>query len=269
MKKTIAVIGCGVIGSRLAEEAEENLSRYIGRIVLFDADSGRMKDLASRLASSGEASGLEEAIDAADLIVEAASPAVSRELLKMAVEKGKDIMLMSIGGVLGKEDLLDKAREKGVRVLLPSGAVCGIDGVKAAKIAGIESATLTTRKSPKSIKGAPYLEANKIDVDSVAGETVVFEGTALEAVKGFPKNINVSAILSLAGVGPERTKVRIIISPEYTRNTHEIEVEGSSGRLTMRAENVPSPDNPKTSYLAALAAITSLRQYFDTVRIGS
>lgn len=129
--------------------------------------------------------------------------------------------------------------------------------------------TITTRKAPRSIKGAPYLLENNIDVEKITRETLVFEGNALDAVKGFPKNINVSALLSISGIGPEKTKVRIIVSPKYTKNIHEIEVNGKAGTIRTRTENVPSPDNPKTSYLAVLAAIASLRGYFDSVRIGT
>ncbi|MFQ5952709.1 MAG: aspartate dehydrogenase domain-containing protein, partial [Candidatus Omnitrophota bacterium] len=135
--------------------------------------------------------------------------------------------------------------------------------------AGIESVTITTRKPPKSIKGAPYLSENNIDVEGIKEETVIFEGNALDAIKGFPKNINVSALLSIAGIGPEKTRVKIVVSPEYTRNTHEIEVKSKAGTIKTRTENVPSPDNPKTSYLAALAAIASLRGYFDSIKIGT
>ncbi|MFC1644212.1 aspartate dehydrogenase, partial [Candidatus Omnitrophota bacterium] len=215
------------------------------------------------------AAGIKEIIDESDLVIEAACGEIVPDVVKAALDKGKDVIVMSIGGLLGSEDLLEAARKKGVKVILPSGAIAGIDAVKAAKTAGIESVTLTTRKPPKSLKGAPYLSEKNIDVDTLTGETVIFEGSATEAIKGFPKNVNVSALLSIAGIGAEKTRVRIVVSPEYTRNTHEIEVKGSAGILTMRTENVPSPDNPKTSYLAALAAVASLREYFDTVRIGT
>ncbi|MEA3490042.1 MAG: aspartate dehydrogenase domain-containing protein [Candidatus Omnitrophota bacterium] len=268
-KKTIGILGCGAIGTALSEYAEKNLSSRIEMILLFDVDPEKSGALGERLSAAGIAGGMEDLFDRSDIVIEAASPRVVPDLFRKAFEKTKDIMVMSIGGLLGNEALLDEARRKGIRVMLPTGAITGIDGVKAAGIAGIESVTLTTRKAPRSIKGAPYLEENKIDVDTLTGETVVFEGSAAEAIKGFPKNVNVSALLSIAGIGPERTKVRIVVSPGYTRNMHEIEVKSSAGALSMRTENVPSPENPKTSYLAALAAIASLKGYFDTVRIGT
>ena len=268
-KKTISIIGCGAIGTALARYAREELSAHIGKILLCDLDSDRAGTLAREVPGAEIVAGQDAAIDGADLVIEAASPRVVPELLNAAIEKTRDVMIMSIGGVIGNERLLDEAREKDVRVMLPTGAIAGIDAVKAAKIAGIESATLTTRKAPRSLKGAPYLEENKVDLDSITGETVIFEGSAREAIKGFPKNVNVSALLSLAGIGVDRTRVRIIASPEFTSNTHEIEVKSGAGNITIRAENVPSPQNPKTSYLAALAAIAALAGYFDTVRVGT
>ncbi len=268
-QKTIGIIGCGAIGAALAEYLERELKSCVAKIVLCDSDHGKTEILAGKFTDAVVAGGIAETVDTADLIIEAASARVVPDLLQQAVDKGKDILVMSIGGVLGNEGLLEKAREKGIKVMLPSGAIAGVDAVKAANIGGIESVTLTTRKAPGAVKGAPYLFEKNIDVEALTGETVVFEGNALDAIKGFPKNINVSALLSIAGIGAEKTKVRIVVSPDYTRNIHEIEVKGKAGIITARTENVPSPSNPKTSYLAALAAMAALRGYFDSVRVGT
>jgi len=268
-QKTLGIIGCGNIGATLARAADKDLADKISRIILWDIDPQKTALLKKELSNAEAASGADEVIDAADLIVEAAAPSVVEGLLEKAVEKRKDIMIMSIGGVLGNAELLKDARKQGIRVMLPSGAISGIDALKAAKVAGIDSVTITTRKPPISLKGAPYLADKGIEIDKIKGETVIFEGSAADAIKAFPKNINVSVLLSLAGIGAQKTRVRIITSPEYTRNTHEVEVKGRSGVITARTENVPSPQNPKTSYLAVLSAIAALSEYFDTVRIGT
>jgi aspartate dehydrogenase len=268
-KKTIGIIGCGVIGSALAEYAQKDLKGKIEKIVLYDVDPEKSASLVKKLSGAMVAGGIDEVAAESDLAIEAATPKIVGEVLQAVVSRKKDVMIMSVGGLLGNESALENARSSDIKVLVPSGAIAGIDAIKAAEKAGIESVTITTRKAPKSIKGAPYLLEKSIDVDEIEKETVIFEGNALEAVKGFPKNINVSALLSIAGIGPEKTRVRIVVSPEYTRNTHEVEVSGKSGRITTRTENVPSPINPKTSYLAALAAIESLRGYFDPVRVGT
>ena len=267
--KTIGIIGCGAIGSAIAGYASKELAQNIEKIILCDVDAEKLKELASKINGSETSSDIDETIDKADLVIEAVSPKISPVVLKEAIDKGKDVMIMSIGGLLGNEGLLDKARAKGINVLLPSGAICGIDGVKASRIAGIESVSITTRKSPGAVKGAPYLSENNIDVDSIEEETVIFDGSAIDAIKGFPKNVNVSALLSLAGVGPDKTRVRIVISPEFKSNSHEIEVKSAAGSITARTDNVKSPDNPKTSYLAALAAMSALDSYFDSVRVGT
>jgi len=268
-KKTIGIVGCGVIGSFLAKETEKRLFSFINGIVLFDLDKTRSEGLAGILKQSEVTSSVEEVIKRSDLVVEAASGVAAQEVLKIALSLKKDVMVMSVGGLLGKVHFIDEFRKAGLSLILPSGAIAGIDGLKSFKIAGIHEVTLTTRKSPKSIAGAAYLSEKGIDIDGIKEETIVFDGNAKEAVKAFPKNINVSALLSIAGIGAEKTKVKIIASPEYTKNTHEIEITGLSGKLTVRAENVPSPDNPKTSYLAALSAAMALEGYFDSVRIGT
>lgn len=268
-KKTIGIIGCGNMGSAIAKYCARTLRHFVDEMVFWDSDMQKAEILTGKFENSIMAGDLEEVAQRSDLIIEAAAGSVVPDLFKSAIEEGKDIMVMSIGGLLGKEELLDESRKRGIKVLLPSGAVSGIDALKASRIAEIESVTIITRKPPGSIKGAPYLDEKKIDVEAISEETVIFEGSALEAVKGFPKNVNVSALLSLAGIGPKRTKVKIIVSPEYTKNIHEIEIKSVAGKISTRTENVPSPDNPKTSYLAVLSAQAALRDYFDTVRIGN
>ena len=268
-KKTIGIIGCGAIGSALAKYADENLRGNINQIILCDADTQKAKALAQTITASCTSADIDEIIERADLVIEAVSPKIVPEIADKCVGKAKDIMVMSIGGLLGHEQVFDKARDKGVRMLLPSGAIAGIDALKASRISGIESVTITTRKPPKSVKGAPYLAENNINVDEIQGEKIIFEGNALQAIKGFPKNVNVSALLSIAGIGPEKTKVRIMISPEYTRNSHEVQIKSNAGTVTTRTENVPSPQNPKTSYLAALSAISTLKKTLSPVQVGT
>jgi aspartate dehydrogenase len=156
-------------------------------------------------------------------------------------------------------DLLEQVRRKNIQVRVPSGAVCGLDGIRAAMEAGLHSVTLTTRKPPKGLVGAPYLVENNISLDDLNEPMVIFEGTALDAIKAFPQNVNVAGALSLAGIGPVETRVRLIADPRATANTHEIVAEGAFGRLQTVTENLPSPRNAKSSYLASLSACAELR----------
>jgi aspartate dehydrogenase len=166
---------------------------------------------------------------------------------------------MSVGGLLDNMELYDEARRSGVRVQLPSGALCGLDGIRAAMEGGLHSVTLTTRKPPAGLAGAPYLVERGIDISHLDEPLVVFDGNAREAVRAFPANVNVAASLSLAGIGPDETRVRIIADPDISLNIHEVVAEGAFGRLTAVTENLPSPRNVKSSYLASLSATAELR----------
>jgi len=267
--KNLGIMGCGNIGSAIARAAARDLKHGVEKIILWDIEPTRVAPLKKDIPDAYEAENFEEMVDLSDIIVEAVAPFAVKDVLAAVISGGKDAMIMSVGGVLGNEGLLEKAIERGLRIIFPSGAVSGIDALKAARIAGIDSVTLTTRKPVKSIKNASYFLEKGIDIGSISGETVIFEGNAEEAIKAFPRNINVSVLLSFAGIGAKKTKVKIIVSPEYTKNSHEVVVKGSSGTITTLTENVPSPENPGTSYLAVLSAIAALKGYFSTLQIGT
>lgn len=269
-KIRIGIVGCGTIGSSLAEAIEKRFPEQAELLALCDIDKAKAEGLKAASSSDPQILSLDELVKVSDLVIEAASGKISFKVAQQALQHNKDVMLMSIGGILGRhEALFSLARSKGCRIYLPSGAIGGLDAVKAASMAKINSATLITRKPPQGLTGAPYLAQKKIDLASIKEETVIFEGSASEAVKGFPKNVNVCAVLSLAATGAQKTIVKIITSPEYTTNSHEIELEGDFGKLLTRTVNVPSPANPKTSFLAALSAIATLKNILDVVKIGT
>ena len=166
-------------------------------------------------------------------------------------------------------DFQKKAMKKKRKLYIPSGAVVGIDGVKAASIGKIEEVTLTTIKNPKSIAQTPFLKKKGIDLKKINRKTVLYEGYAKEAVRYFSTNINVAATLSYAGIGPRKTKVRLIADPKVKENIHEIRVKGNFGEIVTRAKNLPSPQNPKTSYLAVLSAIRTLKKILEPVQLGT
>lgn len=268
-KLKVGIVGCGTIGGAIAKACQGELRGSVQLAAICDADRSKASALAESLNGRIPVLAIDDLVKKSDLVVEAASASVSAKVLSKCIAHGKDCLVMSVGGLIGKESLLARASKAGVRVYIPSGAVSGIDGLKSAMAGGVESVTLTTRKPPKGLTGAPYLKDNSIDLSGIKGETVVFEGSAQEAVKGFPQNVNVSAVLSLAGIGAKKTKVRIVTSPEYKGNVHEIEINGVSGRITTRTENVPSPTNPKTSAMAIFSAIATLKSAASSVRIGT
>jgi len=270
MKKIkVGIIGCGTIGSELARACLNGLRDGIELVGICDLDEKKAGSLKSSLKNDVPVLGMERLIKKSDLVVEAASASVSADVLKNAIKNKKDIMMMSIGGIIGNEALLQDADKAGIKVYLPSGAVCGIDGLKSGGAGRIDSVTLTTRKPPKALDGAPYLKEKNIRLADINGETVIFDGSAKEAIKGFPQNVNVCAALSLAGIGADRTRVKIVTSPEYTKNTHDVEIAGDFGKIFTRTENVPSSSNPKTSRLAILSAIATLGGAVRNVRVGT
>ena len=165
--------------------------------------------------------------------------------------------------------LVARARETGARIVVPTGALLGLDAVRAAAEGKVESVTIETRKPPRGLEGAPYLVENKIDVFAITTPTIVFKGNAFDAAKGFPANVNVAAALALAGIGPERTMVEIWGDPTVTRNTHTIRVEAETVRLTMTIENVPSEENPRTGKITPLSILACLRGLTSTLKVGS
>ena len=164
--------------------------------------------------------------------------------------------------------MLFRSREQGRRLFIPSGAIAGLDGIKSACVGQVSHVTITTRKPPAGLEGAPYLVERVISLVGLKEEREVFSGTAREACRGFPANVNVTAAVSLAGIGPDKTRVRILAVPGLERNCHDVEVEGEFGKLAVHIENIPS-ENPRTGKLTALSIIRSIQDAADSVRVGT
>ncbi len=265
-KLKIGIVGCGAIGSSLAKVIARDLSRQARLAAVYDIDRGKAERLAQRLAVDS----LERLIDKCDLVIEAASAKSSWKIAKCVLREGRDMMIMSVGGIVTHyKELLTLARRYNTSVYLPSGAISGVDALKAANRGKIKKVILTTRKNPLSFKGVRYLEDKGINIHKIKKDKVLFFGSAAEAVRHFPQNINVAAVLSIAGIGPERTQVKIIASPSTKKNIHEIQIQAEAGRIFTRTENILHPDNPKTSFLAVLSAIATLKQILEPVKIGT
>ena len=207
-----------------------------------------------------------------DLVVEAASQDAVRDVSLSVLQNKKDLMIMSVGALLDESiyDILsDACKDFKKTIYLPSGAIAGLDGIKAIKDE-MESLSITTTKHPRSLKGAKFFETSEINLDEINSPTVIFDGIAKEAVSLFPANINVAALLSLSGIGSDKTDVKIIADPNTDKNTHHIVAEGKFGKMTFTVENYPDVNNPKTSRLAILSAIETLKKYCsDDIQIGT
>ena len=207
--------------------------------------------------------------EAADIIVECAPAALLRDIAEPALAAGRTLVVLSCGALLDNFDLVELARRHGGRILVPTGALLGLDAVQAAAQGKIERVHMITRKPPEGLDGAPYLVERGISVLGIGRAQCVFTGNAREAARGFPANVNVAAALALAGIGPHRTTVEIWADPGVTRNTHRIEVEADAVRLSMQIENVPSRENPKTGRLTPLSVIALLRKMASPLAIGT
>lgn len=268
-KLKIGIVGCGAMGSSLALMLKKKFSSRITVVALCDKNSDKALLLKNKLKAPRVLS-LERLVQVSDVVVETASAQAAFGVAAKALSKKKDVLVMSVGGVLGREKkLFDLAKKNRARIFFPSGAISGIDGVRALALAGIDAITLKTFKPPQALEGALYLMKKGIVLTGLRQNLVVFDGTAAEAVKAFPQNINVVALLSLAAEGQAVPRVQIIAVPGAARNIHEIEVVSRAAVLRVRCENVPSPDNPKTSFLAILSAARTLAGIADEVRIGN
>lgn len=275
-KRNIGIIGCGSIGSNLALAVESGSVTNASILALFDLLERNAKNLKSRLKSSPTIyDEFQSFLDSdVDLIVEAASQDAIRKFGISIIQSKKDLLIMS-AGALADMDFLSKlldvrAATKGSsKIYIPTGAIAGVDAIRSIRH-HVESITLTTTKSPQALLGAPFFETKKISLDNFTKSTLIYEGSAAEAVKMFPANVNVAAVLSLAGIGVEKTKVKVVVNPHATTNQHEIVAMGGFGELKIVVNNVPIPGNPKTSFLAVLSAIECLRSICDdSIRIGS
>jgi aspartate dehydrogenase len=270
MPLKIGLVGCGAIGTEIAKaidcgEIDANL------VAVCDHNPATAIALIDGLRAKPIKAKLEELVSLSDLVVEAASQKAVPAIAIAVLEKGKSLMIMSVGALADQElyrKLKNLAKEHDSRVYIPSGAISGLDGLKSASIGTIRKVTLTTTKNPKGLEGAPYILEKNIDLGALTEATVIFEGTAAEAVKGFPANVNVAATICLAAREGE-VRVKIIADPKIQVNRHEIVAEGDFGQIYTKVENVPFPRNPKTSYLAALSAIATLRSIVEPLKIGT
>lgn len=251
----IGLVGCGNIASDIcAAVCDRNRAIPAEVTALHDVVLSQAEALRSKYQLNATVGTLREVAASADFLVECAVAAVVPEVVEAAIEHRVDCLVMSLGGLIDRPELIERAARSRVHVRIPTGAICGIDGIRAAMQAGLDSVTLTTRKPPAGLRGAPYLTKHGISVDNLTEPLAVFEGSARDAVKAFPANVNVAAALSFAGIGPDRTRVRLVADPAAVMNTHEIHATGPFGELTTVTRNRPSPRNPKSSYMASLSA---------------
>jgi aspartate dehydrogenase len=273
-KRRVGIIGCGTIGSQLAVAVDTGKVGNASLVSLFDTVQNNVYGLKQKLRSIPSIySSIDDFLSSdCDIVVEAASQEATRSFARQVLHAGKDLIVMSVGALADKALLAELLKEIGNNnksIYIPTGAIAGIDAIRAVR-QHLDSVTLTTTKNPRALAGAPFFETSRVNLEEIRQRTTIYEGTAADAVRAFPANVNVAAVLSLAGIGVDRTMVRIVADPTFTTNQHEITAKGSFGEFHFTVNNVPSPGNPKTSYLAVLSAIECLRSVCEGgMRVGS
>lgn len=267
----IGLIGCGAIGTTISRAVDHDQNFDLSAV--YDLDRQQAAKMVQNLSREVRvAEDIDELLSfELEVVVEAASQHAVEQYGAKILHSGKDLMVMSVGAFADDkllEEVTQAAQKTSRKIIIPSGAVTGIDTIKAVSEL-IDEITLITTKHPLSLKGSPFFTQKGIVPEEIGEETVLFEGTAREAVKLFPANVNVAAVISLAGTGWDRTTVKIVADPSINRNIHQIRATGGFGEIVTISRNVKSPENPKTSYLAALSAIKTLKNMESSITIGT
>jgi aspartate dehydrogenase len=264
----VAIGGLGAVGCALAQQLDRGVIPGVHCVAASGGNQDKARaflDSLSAPVALVESSALSQH---ADLLIECAPGAFLADVIGPFLRAGKSVIVLSVGALVQRPDLLELARQTSASIHVPSGAVLGLDALLAAAEGEIESVSLTTRKPPKGLIGAPYLQANGIQLDDLKQPLRVFKGSAIEAVKGFPANVNVVAALAMAGIGAARTHVELWADPGITRNIHHIEVRSDCANFSMTIENIPS-SNPKTSRIVVQSVLAMLRQLTSSLRLGT
>jgi aspartate dehydrogenase len=265
----ITIVGLGSRGTKLAEAADKMME--VKRIYLLDVKKERAEEVAATINKAEIIDNIDEELYHCDLVIECATQSAAKEIIPKVVARGVDIMVMSVGALVDDEfrqSVTEKAAQCDAKVYIPSGAICGTDGLRSSAIGEVEEVELITTMPATSFDDVPYVVKEGIDLKSIKEKTVLFTGTAREAVQLFPRNVNVAAIVSIMGVGFDRTKVTIAADPETKINAHELKIKGEFGKLCTHTYNVPSTINPRTSNLAVFSAISALERIVKNQWIG-
>lgn len=267
-KKSVGIVGCGTIGLALAEVLFKELQDVVSEVYVCDHHPEKAVILAHKFKKAKIVS-LPVLIKKSTIVLESGSTQAVQEILNLPLRADQDVLIMSVGGLLKTNDPLALLHKKKAHFWIPSGAVSGLDAIWSSKQAGLQSVKLITRKPPQGLDQADYFKTHPFPKLIGTSEVCVFRGNARQAVINFPQNINVAAVLSIAGLGAEKTMVEIWTSNKYKSNQHEVRVVSKAGEIMSITRNVPSKQNPKTSALAVYSAVASLKNIFSRIRIGA
>jgi aspartate dehydrogenase len=265
----LGVAGLGAIGKAVARAVDAGAVPGIRLAAVAARDQAKAQKATGGFRAPPRLAGLADLAEAADVVVECLPAQHFAAVAGPAIERGRIFVPLSVGALINHMRLVERARETGARILVPTGALLGLDAVRAAAEGAVTLVQIVTRKPPAGLAGAPFLLERGIDLEGLKAPLKVFEGTAREAIAGFPANVNVAVALSLAGIGPDATRAEIWADPGVTRNTHTITVKSDSADLSMTIGNVPSEENPRTGKITALSVLALLRRLTAPLVLGS
>ena len=265
----LGIAGLGAIGMAVARKIDGGAVPGIVLSAVAVRDRAKAAANLADVGSKPRLVSLPELAEHSDVVLECIPGAHFAEVARPAIERGRIFMPLSVGQLLEHMDLVDRAKATGARIIVPTGALAGLDAIRAIAEGGVESIRIRTRKPPKGLEGAPYLQSQGISLQGLKEPLRIFEGSAREAIRGFPANVNVAVALSLAGIGPDRTRIELWADPAVTRNTHTIEAVSDSSNLTVTIENIPSEENPATGKVTALSALAALRRLTAPLVVGT
>ncbi|WP_033077148.1 aspartate dehydrogenase [Thalassotalea sp. ND16A] len=264
----VGIAGFGTIGQVVGQALNDGMDG----LELTAVTSGNLDKAKSNLngyAKSVAVVAADQLVDLVDVIVECAPTTAFMSVAEPTLKQGKILVTVSGAAILQHPGIVETAKANGGQIILATGALLGLDAVRAAAESTIHSVKMVTRKPPTSLTKAKFIIENNIDISNLSEPLQVFKGSAREGAEKFPSNVNVAAALGLAGVGADETQLEIWADPTKTRNTHYIDVDADSASFSLTIENVPTIENPGTGRITALSVITALRSIAAPIRVGS
>ena len=264
----VGIVGFGSIGTEVAKA----LIKGVEDFTLFGVSSRSHKNALKRISSLKhdiKIYDLDELVENSDILIDCAPKEAFRQIATKCINKRKTLITVSGSGILDNLDLKTLAKKNETQIILATGAILGLDALRAASESKINEVKMITRKPPNALSSAPFVIDNNINLDNLSDPKLIFKGSATEGAKAFPANVNVAAAVGLAGIGPDKTKLEIWADPSLTRNTHKVEVVADSAIFQMSIQNVQTPENPGTGKITGLSVIACLRGLKSPIKIGT
>ena len=265
----IGIAGMGAVGLRVAQELDQGGIPGCTLAGFSARSPERAAELNAQLSTAVPYHDLTRLADHCDLVIEALPPALFNDLAVSVLEAGKTLVVLSASQLLGRQDLIDLAAKTGGRIVIPSGAMLGLDAIKGVAVGEITSVVIETRKPVAGLIKAPYVAQMGLDLTTLTEASLILAGSVTEVARAFPANVNVAAAVSLAGLGPDKTRMEFWADPKLERNKHTVRVTSDSSDFTMSIQNRPSAENPATGKITALSVIAWLRQKSAVLQVGT